>query len=479
MTLIRQTLADVLSVLAPGWQLAGAPDVFVRGVSVDSRQVPEGGMFVALRGEHRDGHDFIASAFAGGAALALSNRPVEGYTTLDTRGAPPESFSLPAVLVVDDPLTSMQALAGAHRARCGGLRVVAVTGSMGKTSVKEAIAAVLEQAGPTLKSAGNQNNEIGLPLTLFNLDGSQRYAVLEMGMYALGEIELLARLAQLHVGVVLNVAPIHLVRLGTIERIAQAKSELVCSLGADGVAILNNDDARVRAMNELTRARVLTYGLTPAADLWADQVRVHGLEGVSLVMHTDRQAFRQVRGTFNLNLQLLGSFAAYTALAAAAVGLSEGLGWEQIQAGMNSLGYGLRLVPEPGIRGITILNDAYNANPRSVMAALDVLKGLKGRRIAVLGDMLELAGEEATGHRAVGTHAAGSADVLLTLGEASLGMAEAAHAAGLREVHSYQNIDELRSALLELVTAGDFVLIKGSHSLGMERLVQALQEVPR
>ena len=475
-------LEEILATLAPQLRVPGAREVQVRGVSIDSRQVSEDYLFVALRGEQRDGHDFVTQAFTSGACLALTERPVAGVPFIDCRGmAGPGELHTPLTLIVPNTLAALQQLAAAHRRTFTDVVVIGVTGSMGKTTAKEAIAAVLAQAACTLKSAGNQNNEIGLPLTLLELGTEHRYAMLEMGMYAQGEIALLCRLAQPQVGVVLNVGPIHLERLGTVERIAQAKAELVQALPATGLAILNGDDPRVAQMAQLSCSRVITYGLQPGRTLWADHITVHGLEGVSMRVHLELDVFPQVLPECELHLKLLGRHAAYTALAAAAVGLAFGLGWDAIQRGLDAVGYGLRLVPEPGISGITLLNDCYNANPFSTIAALDVLADVPGRHIAILGDMLELGSEESGGHREVGQHAAGTVDLLIALGSRAHEIAAGARASGLaaEAVYEFLSNAEVIAFITPKLETGDVILIKGSRGMAMESILHALQELPR
>jgi UDP-N-acetylmuramoyl-tripeptide--D-alanyl-D-alanine ligase len=359
--------------------------------------------------------------------------------------------------------------------------VIGVTGSMGKTSAKEAIAAVLSEKACTLKSAGNQNNEIGLPLTLLELTAEHRFAVLEMGMYALQEIALLCHLSRPLVGVVLNVGPIHLERLGTIERIAQAKAELVQSLPADGLAILNGDDPLVADMAQITQTRAITYGLDCERTLWADQIAVHGLEGISMHVHCDPKTFTHVTSEHELHLQLLGRHAVYTTLAASAVGLSFGLGWEAIQLGLNTMGYGIRLVPEPGIKGTTLLNDCYNANPSSTSAALDVLADVPGRHIAILGDMLELGSEELEGHHRVGQRAAETVDLLVTLGQRAREITASARPNEMasEKVFEFSSNAEVITFITPRLETGDVILIKGSRGMAMDSILHALQELPR
>jgi UDP-N-acetylmuramoyl-tripeptide--D-alanyl-D-alanine ligase len=255
---------------------------------VDSRQAGPGSLFVALPGEHTDGHAYVAHAFSRGAAAALVGRPVDAPGVLVDARQPAALPPLPAgrsvCILVDDPLLALQRLAAAWRARFT-LRVIGITGSVGKTTTKEITAAVLNQRFATLKNRGNLNNEIGLPLTVLELDEHHQRVVLEMGMYDVGEIAQLCRIAQPHVGVVTNVGPVHLERLGTVERIAQAKAELIQALPSDGVAVLNRDDALVAAMASQTHAQVFWYGLDPHADLWADEIEGEGLEGIRFRFH--------------------------------------------------------------------------------------------------------------------------------------------------------------------------------------------------
>ena len=261
---------------------------------VDSREAGPGSVFVAFAGERADGHAFVPDAFARGAIAALVERaPAGNWPTIDARTAtdkadfsgaatdhwPLTTTNLPVVILVDDTLKALQALAGAWRAR-SAVRVIGITGSVGKTSTKELTATVLSQRYRTLKSVGNQNNEIGVPLTLLNLRPEHERAVIEMGMYAPGEIDLLCDLARPVIGIVTMIGPVHMERLGSLEAIVAAKRELVAALPADGAAVLNMDDPRVMSMVGHTRARVFTYGLDPAANLWADAIDSMGLSGV-------------------------------------------------------------------------------------------------------------------------------------------------------------------------------------------------------
>ncbi|MCX7837943.1 MAG: UDP-N-acetylmuramoyl-tripeptide--D-alanyl-D-alanine ligase [Anaerolineae bacterium] len=471
------TLADVYEALAQ-MRVDDAARVSIPHVTIDSRQARAGSLFVALQGEKRDGHDFIPDALARGAAVILAearggrglgpNVHVIDCINRGVAGLQPSPPSLPCVFLVESSLRALQQLAAFYR-RKFACQVIGVTGSVGKSSTKELIAAVLRQRFVTLKSEGNFNNEIGLPLTLLQLDASHERAVLEMAMYALGEIRTLCEIAQPRLGVVTNVGPVHLERLGTIERIAQAKAELVEALPPDGYAILNGDDARVAAMREKTRARVFYYGLSPTCDVWANDIESFGLEGIAFTLHWGDE---QVRA----RIPLLGRHSVHTALAAASVGLIEGLGWDEILRGLRDESAQLRLIAVPAENGATILDDTYNASPASSLAALNLLAELDGRKIAVLGDMLELGSEELRGHQIVGGRAAQVVDVLIAVGARGRWIGEAARAAGLAAEQVFFVDDNARAIelLRQVSRAGDFILVKGSRGMQMEQIVNAL-----
>ncbi|MBN1402052.1 MAG: UDP-N-acetylmuramoyl-tripeptide--D-alanyl-D-alanine ligase [Anaerolineae bacterium] len=477
------TLADLLSALSSNVPIQGAEGVAIRAVCIDSRQATRDSLFVALRGERADGHDFVPSAFEAGASVALVERPIEGVTSVHA-GAPLSGapFVSPVAVVVPDALRALQRFAAFWRLQHPDVRVVAVTGSVGKTTAKEAIAAVLAQRYRTLKSVGNYNNEIGLPLTLMELREDHQRAVLEMGMYAQGEIAQLCTIAQPQVGVVMNVEPVHLERLGTIERIAEAKAELIDALPSAGIAVLNGDDGRVGAMASRTRARVLSFGLEGNRHVWADEIESGGLEGVHFRAHVRQDAPLALAGSSQaMHIRMLGRHAVLPALAATTVGLAEGLTWSEVQAGLDALDYGLRLVPRTGLRGARLLDDTYNASPTSTCAALDLLGELPGRHIAVLGDMLELGSQEAAGHRQVGRCSARVLDMLITVGQRARLIAEEALEARPGDrleaaaVHAVADNQSAIVLLQEAVRKGDQILIKGSRGMAMEEIVQALK----
>lgn len=464
------TLADVLSALT-GLHTDTATEYPISTVTIDSRNCEPGALFVALPGENADGHNFVAQAFAAGAIAAITDRPVDVDCTVISAKNPqlPADWQPPLCIRVENSLRGLQKLATDWRARFSP-QVIGITGSVGKTSTKELTALVLAQKFNVLKNVGNLNNEIGLPLTLLQLNESHEQVVLEMGMYDIGEIETLCRIARPHIGVVTNVGPSHLARLGSMERIAAAKQELVASLPADGIAILNIDDPLVMAMAAHTRARVFTYGLSPEADLWADQINSEGLEGVRFVLHHGDE-------TIHVKVPLLGRHSVHTALRAAAVGLSQGLHWGEIVAGLQNRNAQLRLVAIPGPRGSIILDDTYNASPDSTIAALNLLHELTApRKIAVLGYMAELGAYEEEGHRKVGCRAADTVDILIAVGRRAETVAAEAIACGLDEsrVHVMPSTQAALDFLQKITAAGDTILVKGSRSMAMETIVDGL-----
>jgi UDP-N-acetylmuramoyl-tripeptide--D-alanyl-D-alanine ligase len=449
-------------------------------IVIDSRDAKPGALFVAFEGEHADGHNYVADAFSRGAVAAIIEHDVDTEAlTLDLTDpgrSLPEAWSLPLVLKVDNTLEALQRAATFWRRSLPGLRVIGITGSVGKTTTKELVASVLARRYVTLKSEASYNNEIGLPVTLLHLTSTHERAVLEMGMYDVGEIADLARMGQPHVGVVTIVRPVHLERAGTFERIVEAKRELVEALppAPEGVAILNYDDENVRKMADSTRARVFYYGLSPQASLWADQIEGLGLDGIRFRLHHGDE-------TLYVRVPLLGRHSVHTALRATAVGLVEGLTWQEIIEGLRGVEPSdqLRLVAVTGPDGATILDDTYNASPASTIAALNLLEELEGRRIAVLGDMLELGYYEQEGHEKVGMRALEIADVLVTVGALARIIGEVALRWGMSsdQVYMLEDNDEAIRLLKQLVRGDDVVLVKGSRAMKMEEIVNALSFV--
>jgi UDP-N-acetylmuramoyl-tripeptide--D-alanyl-D-alanine ligase len=445
---------------------------------IDSRQVIPGSLFVAIPGEQTDGHNFIGEAFKRGASFALIQREVDGsFPTLDLRSvSSADSFlehdlTSPLCLRVENTVAALQKIARYWRRKLD-LRVIGITGSVGKSTTKEMATEVLSTRYRTLKSPGNLNNEIGLPLTLLRLSSGHQRAVLEMGFYVPGEIAFLCDIALPQVGVVTNVGTVHAERAGSQEAIARGKAELVQALppAPEGVAILNFDDPWVRRMEEKTKARVFFYGLSREAHLWADNVVGLGLEGIRFRLHYAGE-------TLHVKIPMIGRHSVHTALRAAAVGLTEGMNWQEILEGLNQGHTQLRLAAVRSETGALLLDDTYNASPESMLAALNLLDELDGRKVAVLGDMLELGPYERGGHEMVGLRAAQVADVLLTLGERAHIFAEAARRAGMKKssILEFNEYDPLVEWLKTNLTKDDAVLIKGSHGLRMDRITSLLE----
>ncbi|MGB7115790.1 MAG: UDP-N-acetylmuramoyl-tripeptide--D-alanyl-D-alanine ligase [Anaerolineales bacterium] len=466
--------ADVIEALCdhrPAWAQER-----VTGAVVDSRQASQGCLFVAVTGERVDGHNFVHQAFDQGAKLAFIQKDLTSqFRVLDlrikTKGKIQEVFEAPFCIRVDDTVAALQETARFWRQKLEP-RVIGITGSVGKSTTKEVTAEVLNQRYRTLKNPGNLNNEIGLPLTLLSLDEGHQRAILEMGFYVPGEIAFLCDLARPQVGVVTNVGTVHAERAGSQEAIAIGKSELVQALppSPEGVAILNYDDPMVRNMASKTEARILYYGLDSNAEMWADAVEGLGLDGIRFRLH--------YRGeTQYLKVPLIGRHSVHTVLRAAAIGIVEGLTWQEIVDGLRSGRAQLRLVAVQSPSGALILDDTYNASPQSTFSALNLLNELEGHKIAVLGDMLELGQYEFHGHKMVGVRAAEVVDELITVGERALIIAKTARQTGLptTAVTEFEDSEQAIAFLVNRLGKNDVVLVKGSHAIRMDRIVAALE----
>ncbi len=439
----------------------------IRGAAVDSRRIAPGQAFVALPGARTDGHRFLAEAAAAGAAAVLVSRPpapseLEGLGRRDV-----------AIIVVADGIAALGAMAAAWRDRFTPL-MVGVTGSYAKTSTKEAAATVLAARLVTLKSEGNENNEIGLPLTLLRLGPEHEAAVVEMGMYVAGDIAALAALALPRIGVVTAVSGVHLERAGSLATIELEKGRLVEALPPDGSAVLNADDPSVRRMAGRTRAHVLTYGFAPDADVTASETVSLGIEGM-------RFRLRTPAGEALVETPALGRLGIHNALAAAAVGHVAGLEPGTIAAALAagfSAPHRTTLVDAGAWR---ILDDSYNASPDSMIAVLDLLASLPGRRVAVLGEMLELGPDGVEGHRRVGRHAVEAAELVIAVGAGGVDIVEGARRAGRAQVEVLHAADA--EGALELLRPrlrrGDTVLVKGSRAVELDRLVPPLVALGR
>jgi UDP-N-acetylmuramoyl-tripeptide--D-alanyl-D-alanine ligase len=422
--------------------------------AVDSRLVQPGDLFVALPGEHTDGHDHAAAAVRAGATGCLLTRPVEG-----TEAA--------ARFLVDNTLAALQHLGVAWRDALPRLDVVGITGNVGKTTTKMVTAAVLAAKYRVQATPLNYNNEIGVPLCLLELEPGTERAVIEMGMYTTGEIALLCEWTHPRIGVVLNVGPVHLERAGSMEAIVRAKRELPEALPADGHACLNADDERVRGMAPHTKARVWLFGTREGIEVHGGDVVSHGARGFEFTLSSHGRS-RRVR------VPLPGAHLVSNALAAATAGLADGLHLDEVAGALERLDVPsrLRVLDLPG--GVTLLDDTYNANPASTLAALQLLSEMPGRRLALLGDMRELGPEAQPQHERVGHRAAEVLNGLYTVGELAWWISDTAVRDGLAAARHFESKQDAEEALAGELREGDVALIKGSHALGLETVVAGL-----
>jgi UDP-N-acetylmuramoyl-tripeptide--D-alanyl-D-alanine ligase len=446
----------------PLWRIAefigaaslGNLDVVASGYSIDSRTIAPGELFFAVKGERFDGHDFVEAALSAGAVAAVVQREQTARYRNQQR-----------LLAVADPLIALQRLGTAVR-RLWGKRLVAVTGSTGKTTTKEAIAQVLRTRFRVLKSEGNLNNHFGLPLQLLRLEPEHETAVIEIGMNHAGEIRTLGRIAQHDVAVVTNVAPVHLEFFDSVAAIARAKYELIETLHAGGTAVLNADDQYVSQFGRDFHGKVLTFGIAHPADVRAENIEDRGFEGSTFNLAV-------VGGRQTVTLPLLGVHNVYNALAAAAVGVEAGITPSQIAEALASLAAHDKRGQVMQVAGATVVNDCYNSNPRALEAMVSSFARLLARRrIVVAGEMLELGPAADELHRQSGVLIANNGiDVLLGVRGAARHMVEAARAAGM----AAEFVDTPQQAgdwLAREIRAGDAVLLKASRGVKLEAALE-------
>jgi UDP-N-acetylmuramoyl-tripeptide--D-alanyl-D-alanine ligase len=437
------------------------PDVRFNAVSTDSRKIAQGDLFVALRGENFDGYEFVAKAAQGGAAAALVNE--DSYKEHPSVLSPQSS-----VLVVEDTRLALGQLAAYWRKQFD-IPLVAITGSNGKTTVKEMLAGILSEAagsqGVVLATKGNLNNDIGMPLTLLQLNSTHRYAVIEMGMNHLGEIDYLTRIAEPDVALINNASGAHLEGLGTVQAVAQAKGEIFAGLKPHGTAVINADDEYAPLWRELAGVnQLLEFGLNPDADVsgtW--QPSNDGL-------HIDVTA---PQGMFSAELQVPGEHNARNALAAAAAASALNVPLEKIAAGLEKFsGVAGRLQRKAARHGTRLIDDTYNANPASMRAAISVLAQAGGKRVLVLGDMGELGGDAAVFHAEIGSEARRAGiEKLYALGTLShYTVSEFGSGA-----QHFERIEDLLDVLEKELDENTTVLVKGSRFMKMERVVGSLE----
>jgi len=469
------TLGQVCEIV--GGKLIGDPSIRLSGISIDSRKTTAGDLFATIIGERVDGHDFIEQASKSSVSAFLTSREVIGDQVL----VPPSPDAL-------DPVIHAIAKLSAHvRALMNGVDVIGVTGSSGKTSTKDMIGQVLSHAGVTHAPAGSLNNELGLPLTLLSAPIDTKYLVAEMGMRGLGHITHLCNLAQPTIGVVTNVGQAHIGEVGSIEAITKAKSELVMAIPATGFVVLNADDERVVAMRTLTEATVLTFGFSKAADVRAENLQLteSGSYNFDLVCGGER---------ISTSIPILGEHNVVNALAAAAVGFAVGMKVKDIASALTTLEqmskWRMEVKQLPG--NVTIINDAYNANPESMTAALQTLTAIpaRGQTFAILGKMHEL-GEASDAIHAQIANLAVQLGVthVIAVGELAnsyslTGLSSAASAGDLSESEAQESVwlpdfDQACDYIVKQVNSGDILLFKASRAEHFEVLAEQIEFVLR
>lgn len=430
------------------------------GVVIDSRKIEKGFVFIATRGERVDGHSFIDSAFEKGAiGVVCEKAPANPKGTY---------------ILVKDSFQALKDIAEFYRSQLD-IKVVGITGSVGKTSTKEFIASVLEKGFNTLKTEGNFNNEIGLPLTVLRIREDCEAAVLEMGISDFGEMTRLSKIAKPDICVITNIGQCHLENLGTRDGILKAKTEIFEFMNKDGSVCLNGDDDKLITIKEVNGRKPLFFGMDSQNDIYADNYEDNGLDGSSVRIHINAGGDR---AAFDAHIPLLGGHMVYNALAAAAVGTLFGLTPEQIKAGIGGV------KPVGGRSNVihtdryTIIDDCYNANPVSMKAALDLLSHSSGaRKVAVLGDMFELGENENALHAQIGEYAAGGrTDILICTGKLCVNMYDSARNVdnSAMELHYFEDKAQLLAALDKLLQKGDTVLVKASHGMGFDEVVKKL-----
>lgn len=428
-------------------------DKEISSVTTDSRTVTDGSLFFAITGERRDGHDYIPGTYEKGALCCISERelPCESHPYIQ----------------VSSSLEALKALASFYRDSLD-IKVIGITGSVGKTSTKEMIASVLEQKYNVLKTLGNFNNAIGLPLTIFRLREEHEIAVLEMGISEFGEMTVLTNIAKPDVVVMTNIGQCHLESLKSRDGILKAKSEIFECINPNGAIFLNGDDDKLSTLKEVKGITPHFFGLDTQLEAYADAVKDMGLEGTACTIHlTDNR--------ISTTISVPGHHMLYNALAGASIGRYLGLSDEQIKAGIEALR------PVSGrnnlikTNGMSVIDDCYNANPVSMKASIDVISSAIGRKVCILGDMFELGKKEKQLHYEVGTHLASkNIDVLITVGTLAKELATGASVDSHLEIHSFDTLEALTKELSSLLKAGDTILVKASHGMEFTKIVELL-----
>ena len=465
--MLTATVDTILSVTG-GDLLAGARDKVANGACIDSRCVTAGCMFVAMPGENADGHDFLGTAIGQGARVLVVTRPAGELAEALSQAA----ANSVAVVRVDDALGALQDLAAHHRSRLH-CQVLGITGSTGKTTTKDFVTAALSMGKRVVATKGNRNNELGVPLTVLEATTATDVLVVEMGMRGLGQIARLCEIARPTLGLVTNVGTSHIELLGSQDAVVEAKGELVRYLGPNGVAFLNGDDEHSAQIAQTTSVPVVLYGMGEACAVRAEDVELDGESRPSFVLVAGDTRTR-------VTLGVPGRHNVYNALAAAAVALHLGVAADAVAEGLATAAVSaMRMQVFNAASGVTVVNDAYNANPSSMRAAIETLAAMhvNGKRIAVLGDMAELGSLTELAHFRVGEQVAHlGIDALVTVGPRALRIGEGARAAGLpaASVSAFESAEEAGAAVAEMASQGDAVLVKASRVMGLELVVDQL-----
>ena len=432
----------------------GNPEAKIKNVCIDSRILKEEDLFIAIIGERFDGHSFLEEAVNKGAKAVIVDRSIKPYPNL-------------SIIRVKDTTKALQDLAHYNRMRYKDLKVIGVTGSVGKTTTKDMLAWVLKQKYKVLKSEGNYNNHYGLPLSLLSLKGDEDIAVLEMAMSNLGEIKKLAEIAKPEIGVVTNVGQAHLENLDNVANVAEAKKELIEGLPEKGLAVLNYDNEYVRKMDSaFTGKKIIYYGLKDNADIYASNIK-HNDKNIKFdLFYNDEEK--------NIVINKPGEHNVYNALAAISIAREFNVDWDLIKESFKNLDFSSLRLDVREKADFTVINDSYNANPLSMKAAIDVLKDIsKKRTIAVLGDMLELGPKKKEAHFEVGKYLAKkNIDILITVGELAEIIANAAEDNMEKEkIYRVENNQMAYDILKDIIKKGDCILVKGSRKMKMEEIV--------
>jgi UDP-N-acetylmuramoyl-tripeptide--D-alanyl-D-alanine ligase len=468
---LREVISTkILAGSGAGWMKQPA-----RQISLDSRSTRSGDLFLAMKGEHFDGHDFVAAALSRGAVGAIVH---DSYDVGALAIKPNPKRMAPFILGVRDPLFAYQQLATHHRSRFD-IPVVAVTGSNGKTTTKEMVASVMAHRWRVLKTEGNLNNRIGVPQTLFRLNGRHEGAVIEMGVDHVGQTTRLCEMARPTIGIITNIGPDHLEFFGSMEGSAQSKAELLDLLPSDGTAVLNADDLYYDYLAARARCRVISFGFSSKADVRATDVKSDGRNGTIFRLLLPGK----VRHTI-VRIHVQGDHNVTNALAAAAVGVVLALPGAVIAQGLSRFRPAAMRSQVFVSHGVTVINDCYNANPASMKAAVQLLaqRGAGRKKIAVLGDMLELGSNAVPLHEEVGTFVSKQGiDQLVACGTLGRSLAEGAERAGLdrRNIVLAPDAAVAAAAVKAIVKPGDVVLVKASRGMKLEQVVQALQGAKR